>query len=129
MNKLWIDDERQPPDDTWEWAKTGQDARAELEVFNYDIISFDNDLGLASDMEGYQVADWLEARVVCDGVVRPLHCLVHSMNPVAAQRIATTLRRFVAIGVDVIPYSAWNDDVIQWINSIPKARKTNETDT
>ena len=94
MRKLWIDDVRPPPEG-WEWAKTGKDALDMLRENTYDEVSFDNDLGPGD--EGYKVADWLEMEVWMGHRRAPKLCHVHSMNPVAAERIRATLRRFTLV--------------------------------
>lgn len=51
--KLWIDDIREPPDDTWDWVATSEAAIALLKFFSdegmlwcpREAISFDHDLG------------------------------------------------------------------------------------
>ena len=95
MMKLWIDDVRPAPDG-WEHVTNYDDAVLALQTARYDVVSFDNDLG-AGSKEGYQIADWLEAAVYRGEVLPPKLCLVHSMNPVARERIAITLRRFTCV--------------------------------
>lgn len=43
--KLFHDDNRFPPDDTWEWAKTNADALDLLQDNEVQVISIDMDLG------------------------------------------------------------------------------------
>jgi len=119
MEKLWIDDVRTPPDlhdsecsrcalyspciahannpTSWEWVKTAAEAKEALATGpRYDVVSFDNDLGTGNG-EGYQIADWLEAKVHMGIVLAPKLCKVHSMNPVASERIRSTLQRFTLV--------------------------------
>jgi hypothetical protein len=55
--KLWIDDERLPPDG-YVWAKTYQDAIKHIDTGEVDLISFDHDLG--GKKTGYDVATYIE---------------------------------------------------------------------
>lgn len=43
--KLWLDDVRPPPDDTWTWATTAEQARGILLRSNVVEASLDHDLG------------------------------------------------------------------------------------
>lgn len=43
--KVWHDDNRYPPSDEWEWAKTNAEAIALLETGEVTFISLDMDLG------------------------------------------------------------------------------------
>lgn len=113
-NKLWIDDIRYPPDvddpncwhccqylpcpdhwnnpSEWEWVKTYEEAVEAIQIHpdRYEVISFDNDLGLGTK-EGYQIANWLEEQVYMGKIKAPKYYAVHSANPVAASRIRVIL--------------------------------------
>lgn len=90
--RLWVDDERPPPDDTWTWVKTADEA---LDAFlnrglNIVEISFDHDLGeggttreLASCVLGLAHA----------GQRQPPRWYVHSANPVGKEWLESTLNR------------------------------------
>lgn len=44
--KIWLDDVRTPPDDTWEWCKNHVDFMAAIQYPpEIEFISFDHDLG------------------------------------------------------------------------------------
>jgi hypothetical protein len=102
MTKLWHDDIRRPPDDSWIWARTNQDAQLILRSGEVDIISMDHDLGLHNadpdvqdaDMQrgwdeendGYTLAKWMvEENFIPDNIT------IHSWNPYGAKRMANKL--------------------------------------
>ena len=41
MKKLWVDDERPAPDETWDVAKTADAAIEAIRTIDYDIVSLD----------------------------------------------------------------------------------------
>jgi hypothetical protein len=87
--RLWLDDVRQPPDESWVWVKTADDAIRVLALGQVAEASLDHDLGVVVDgreATGYDVLAWLEARVAIDGFVPPL-LKVHSANPPARRRM------------------------------------------
>lgn len=105
MNKIWVDDIRRPPDDSWNWARTNDDARELLQRQPYDIASLDHDLGLHfhdpdmpdADMQvlgcdwpqddGEQLAKWLHR----NPQFTPKLIRIHSFNPVGARRMKRIL--------------------------------------
>ena len=105
MLKLWHDDVRRPPNDTWNWARTNDEARELLRRQPYDIASLDHDLGLdyvdpdtpnADELvargdwprdDGQQLAKWIAQHPhLCPPRIR-----VHSWNPVGALTMARIL--------------------------------------
>ncbi len=88
--KLFIDDLRDAPDDTWTVARNASDAKEFLCGGQVTSVSFDNDLGLESE-EGWEIANWLEVRIRAREVPMIQHFNVHSANPPAARRIWNTL--------------------------------------
>jgi len=87
--KLWLDDIRKPPDTTWTWVKTADEAIAELKKGEVAAISFDHDLcHSASKVEktGYTVACWIEQRAYMCALPK-MSWSVHSGNPVGAEKI------------------------------------------
>lgn len=100
-DKLWYDDIRRPPDDSWDWARTNGDAKYMLCNKRYQEMSFDHDMGLhhydpdeqdadlriAPDHwqheDGADLARWM----VEQGYIPPV-ITVHSFNPVGAKNIA-----------------------------------------
>lgn len=91
MRHLWIDDWRQPPDDSWIWAKTSGEA---LEAWNThrDIgyIAFDFDLGGTDTAE--PVLRLIEAEAAA-GIRQPPRWNAHTANPVGRNMIETVMSR------------------------------------
>ena len=88
--KLWLDDDRMPPDDTWVWCKSSYEAfiamyRAEQEENYITHISFDHDLG--GEDEGTYVATYIELRASI-GIMKRLNWRVHSDNPWRSKIVA-----------------------------------------
>jgi len=85
--KIWLDDQREPPDNTWRWAKNP------VEFVNWVFestaqgiseVSFDFDLGPYPD--GYHCAEWfIELYKFCEEPLPKLSC--HSQNPVGREQI------------------------------------------
>ena len=88
--KLWIDDIRVPPDDSWYWVKTAKDAIKVIEQCDVRVISFDHDLG--SDEDATEVVKALEYRAY-QGIGSPPEWFVHSANPVGAKNIIAGMQR------------------------------------
>lgn len=84
--KLWVDDEREPPDRTWLIARSVRAATELLRTWSHGIthLSLDHDLG---DHDGYSLVTWMESRVHYHGWEPPDTLLCHSMNPVGRERI------------------------------------------
>jgi hypothetical protein len=86
--KLWLDDRRDPPDPSWRWVTTPEEAIALLAEHKVETISFDHDLGYDGDREmtGYEVLLWIEEAVATRGY-EPPEMLVHSANPPGHERL------------------------------------------
>jgi hypothetical protein len=86
--KLWLDDIRPAPKG-FIWAKTAEEAIAYLATGDVKLCSLDHDLDeTMSDMNGYDVLEWME-RSVAEGIwYGPLPTIfVHSANPPARKRM------------------------------------------
>ena len=83
--KLFVDDLRVPPDNSWTVARSSEDAIALLQRNKITEVSLDHDLGIVNDFfdDGYKVVVWLEERNIWP--VNGIRC--HSANPVGVQRI------------------------------------------
>ena len=103
MNKLWHDDIRRPPDETWNWARTNQAAYELLLRQPYAECSLDHDLGLSEYDPDLPDADmqrgWDKENDGCDLVIwmiekrlGPPKITIHSWNPIGAARMANLLR-------------------------------------
>lgn len=86
--KLWIDDLRPPPDDTWEWAKDLGDTWDLLDMQEFELISFDHDLG--GDQTTMPIARWIEEQAN-EGKRQPPKWAIHSANPVGRQNLEAAL--------------------------------------
>jgi hypothetical protein len=101
MRMLFLDDMRVPSDVKWVRLYEGEYdiVRSYAEFCDYierfgipDVISFDNDLG-PGVLEGYHCAQWLVERFIYLDYTLPedFRFTVHSMNPIAADRIKSLL--------------------------------------
>jgi hypothetical protein len=86
--RIWLDDLRDPPDETWLWVKTPSEAIRLLELGTVAEISFDHDLGFDGkrEMTGYEVLLWIEEAVALHGFAPP-EMRVHSANPPGHERL------------------------------------------
>lgn len=83
--KIWLDDIRTPPDETWTWCKNPEEFRKILdgEGAEIDEISFDHDLGYyesGKEITGYTCLCWVEKRILTD-MTFPIPTMhVHTSN-------------------------------------------------
>ena len=86
--KLWVDDLRDPPDDTWTVARTSTKAIYLLAGTRFLHMSLDHDLG--GDDTARKVVLWL-----CEHPHRwPWHVSVHSANPVGRTWLLGMIDRY-----------------------------------
>lgn len=86
--KLWVDDLRTPPDDTWIWAKTSKQALKILAEIPIEEMSLDHDLG--GDDTTRPIILWL-----CEHPGSwPDNVSVHSANPVGRQWLEGMVVRY-----------------------------------
>lgn len=96
MIKLWLDDIRTPPDESWEWVKTAPEAIRILGSMEVEIVSLDFDLGeglggyMESPGSGLEVARYI---MTLPKESRPRIIGIHSQNPVGCKRMIDELRR------------------------------------
>lgn len=83
--KLFIDDWRNPPDDTWIVARDYDEAIKCLETGLISEISFDHDLGIGKS--GYDIVCWIEMKLFTHEWSFVPKMSVHSMNPVGRKNI------------------------------------------
>lgn len=118
--KVWHDDIRRPPDDSWVWARTNAEAIGLLEQNDVIEISLDHDLGLEEvDPEipsafllkgsspkgtGVVLVEWM-----CDTGRVPPTITIHSWNPDGARRMAWLLDDR-GYGCTIAPYRVWKED-------------------
>jgi DNA-binding response OmpR family regulator len=98
LTMLFVDDDenrwveflrRQPPnhDNINIWAKNYRSAIAYLHETNFDVIWLDHDLAASDNMEGYDVV-----QEICERNLQlQTTFIIHSMNPVASQRMKSLL--------------------------------------
>lgn len=99
--KLFIDDIRQPPDNTYAVVRSYNDAIAYMESMGCpEYISFDHDLGDDDQGTGYDVAKWMvDKDLDANGQFIPddFEYNVHSANPVGARNITGLLDNYLAV--------------------------------
>lgn len=87
LNKLWVDDLRVPPDETWEWASSSAHALMLLKDYGFDVVSLDHDLG-GDDTTRPIVLWW------CETGNWPGRVLIHTANPVGYDWIHGMVERY-----------------------------------
>lgn len=89
--RLWLDDERPAPDDSYISVSSVEEAIRLLESDDGYIteVSFDHDLGRRKT--GYDFACWIEEQAHA-GTLHRLKWDVHSQNPVGRQRVEAALQ-------------------------------------
>ena len=98
--KLFLDDLRDPPDDTWTIARSFSEAVALIEEHGIPgTISFDHDLG--DDKTGLDFAHYLidldlEKHLLLDNFTYQ----VHSANPVGRDNIVGLMERYLRFRCD-----------------------------
>lgn len=94
--KIWVDDFRTPPDESWDWALCSDSAIDCLEQAkwefehgypNVEIMSLDHDLG--GDDTTRPVVLWC-----CENDFWPDSVVVHSANPVGRQWLEGMIERY-----------------------------------
>lgn len=89
--KLFVDDIRKLPDESWQLARTVSDAIRAINMFHFDVISLDHDI------EGSQetfdtVALFIELK--CGHKDKKPKIILHTANPVGAERMRNILDGF-----------------------------------
>jgi NAD+-processing family protein with receiver domain len=88
VNRLWVDDLRDPPAADWAVARTSAEAIERLAAGGYDELSLDHDLG--GDDTTRVVVRWL-----CDHPDRwPGEVRVHTANPVGREWLLGMIGRY-----------------------------------
>lgn len=90
--KIWVDDIRIPPDDTWKWYKTSFDAIRCLQGCRHfrksiDLMSLDHDLG--GDDTSRPIVMWM-----CENDFWPVEVVVHSANPTGIDWLEGMIERY-----------------------------------
>lgn len=106
---LWLDDVRKPPDESWFWVKTAEDALLWLETGLVEVLSADHDLGLVVDEStGFiklsasnplaKDGTWLIEQMIEKGAFPTQQLLLHSQNPVGRLRMRDMILRYLESG-------------------------------
>jgi hypothetical protein len=114
MTRLWHDDIRRPPDDSWRWARTNAEAMEILRAGGVTEISIDHDLGLedadpdedgayrrvgsSPNGTGVDLARWM-----CEHGLVPANVSVHSWSREGADAIVAVFKES-GIEVTLVPY-------------------------
>lgn len=91
-SKVYLDDIRPAPDNTWVLVVNYKQAIKELEKLTVETISLDHDLGWV-DETGYDVLKWIEERTFTDPEYTPPNILIHTSNPSAEERMVAARNR------------------------------------
>jgi hypothetical protein len=101
---LFIDDEREPPEDGRQWKVVRSSSEAILLFHNMgvpELISFDHDLG--GDDTSQRYVDWIiglcldliDIGVDPKFIKFPRNYVIHSQNPVGAKAIDQKMKSFI----------------------------------
>lgn len=92
--RVFLDDVRDPPDETWTVVRSSAECLALLkDSFRLVTeISFDHDLG--GDDTSRPVALWLEELAFTTGLRLPIAARVHSSNPVGRDWLVTSIAKW-----------------------------------
>jgi hypothetical protein len=99
FTSLWVDDVRPIPSDygtEWCSARSAWEALLKLELIEFEVVSLDHDLASFvgnREITGYDILMWLIDRKV-NGLYVPREVLVHSANPVGAQKMRESIARY-----------------------------------
>lgn len=108
--KLFLDDERYPPDTDWIVCRSVDDAVMAVNVFGFPaFISFDHDLADGGTICGYDntgvgLANWIVDQVLDGKQIIPtdFEFYVHSQNPIGAENIRRLLDNFLKKQLDSV---------------------------
>lgn len=91
--KIWVDDIRTPPDESWAWFKDADQTIAYLRVektlgcCRLEIMSLDHDLGYENTTR--DIVKWM-----CYNDFWPDEVVVHSQNPVGREWLEGMIKRY-----------------------------------
>lgn len=93
--KIWLDDERTPPDNDWKWCKTVPEAIVLMTRDDIELISLDHDLGEEGVLAtGYDFVKWM-----AENNRWPKYSpLIHSANPVGRKNMQSVIDRYAPYG-------------------------------
>lgn len=111
--KIWLDDVRDAPDDSWEVVRDFSSVILELEYGGVEAISLDHDLGgdippgMTRAWTGYDVALRIEEMVAEDCNYYPPKIYVHTDNPVGRANIWEAIKSINRMMID--RYNDWSE--------------------
>lgn len=89
--KLWLDDIRDAPDETWTVVRTACEAADMIFSYDVEVISLDHDLG-DGVMTGYDLMNEIEVNAAKQWWTRvPLQFEIHSANPVGRKNMQAAI--------------------------------------
>lgn len=98
--KIWLDDIRRPPDQSWTWCDNGHDFDDWLKSewrdsikeisFDHDIATFD---AYGNEITGYTCLCWIEKLQFNDTKFKLPKMYVHSANPVGRAKMIRLIER------------------------------------
>ena len=110
MKKLWVDDFRGAPDDSWPEVRKVEPAIRLLSMFDFDVISLDHDIENRPDDETFKpIAYFLALKyqgTSTDASTFIPKITVHSDNPVGAKEIQMILLKGAGINAPWEPYTS-----------------------
>ena len=89
--KLYVDDLRNPPDDSWYVVRTAEEAIVILSSMCATHVSLDHDLG-DNVPPGYDVLLWLEREIITNDYPMP-EIIIHTANPSAKVKMDLCVKR------------------------------------
>ncbi len=96
--KLFIDDERFPPEDNkfWRIARTMTEVQETIQTHGFPIfVSFDHDLG-EHEPTGFDIVKWIvETDLDHPRIPDGFDFYTHSQNPIGAKNITELLRNYL----------------------------------
>lgn len=118
MIKLFVDDIRNPPDDSWVVARTVTEAIRMLATQDVGVVSLDHDIQHGVEVAGCHIAftcmETFEpvARFICALASSDLQCelatiVLHTANPVGARKMAEIFHE-EGLGIVISPMKPVN---------------------
>lgn len=95
--RIWVDDIRTPPDESWTWFKTSEDTikylvgEKHIGCCDLEAMSLDHDLG--GDDTSRRIVLWM-----CENEFWPVEVRVHSANPVGIEYLEGMISRYHPTG-------------------------------
>jgi hypothetical protein len=109
MKKMWIDDMREAPDESWTVVRKVEPAIRLLSMFEFDEISIDHDIENRPDDETFKPIAYFLALKYQGTPTEPPKFIpkitIHSDNPVGAKEIQMILLKGAGIEAPWKPYT------------------------